>query len=415
MKNSIKAILIIDGISTAENYAPIFRAYGIQCVHLFSDLTIATDFGEALNQQDYVACFIHQGNIRQTLSTLSKWQFSAVLHGLDSALKLVDILATAMNLTYINVSELSAARRHKFEMINTVSKSGLKVPEQMLSDDIHAISNWAEQHNQYPVIIKPVESAGVKGVFKCNSIEAVHQAFNEVMNSASYYGSPNTTVLIQSYLCGQEFILDNVSLNGQHYLTSIWAVKRDNGISPFLDYMETVDHGLPEYAVLRNYATKVLNALGVRNGPTHLEIIMTEKEPIIVELNCRLHGSLDLRLTTYTCGRNHVQDVISSLLSPNYFTISRSTHPNFYGQAMHVLLRSPLSNKTLRKDYWTKLEELPSFVSYKQNFFMNKTTCVTKDLKTALGTLSLFNQDRKQLMADLQIVRNNENEGVIYE
>lgn len=412
---NISNILIVDGASTAANYAPLFRAYGISCIHLFSDPTIANHFGAMVNQRDYVACLTHQGDLIRTLELLSKWKIAAVLHGLDSALTVAGAIANVLNLAYINEPGLSLARRHKFEMIETVRKAGLQAPEQILSDDLQVISRWAEQRDQYPVIIKPVESAGVKGVFKCSSMKDVYQSFDEVMRSSSYYGVPNTTVLIQSYLSGHEFIIDSVSLNGEHYLTSIWSVVRDNGPSPFLDYMETVIHTLPEYTEIREYAIATLNALGVRNGPSHLEIILTENGPTLVELNCRLHGSLDLRLTTYVCGRNHVQDVVASLLSPDYFIASSSQIPSFYGKAMHVLLRSPLSGRMLRKDYWSRLETLSSFVSYKSNLPAGEVTPVTKDLKTAVGTLSLFNRDDKQLAADLFLVRNEEYTGVMYE
>ncbi len=412
---SINNILIVDGTSTAANYAPFFRAYGIRCIHLFSDPSIAYHFGAALNQQDYEACHIHQDDIKGTIELLSQWQFSAILHGMDSALELVDTLSRAMNLTYINEFDLSMARRHKFEMIETAKKAGLLTPDQIISDDIKIITDWAEKRGEYPVIIKPVESAGVKGVFKCNTVNEVYRAFDEVMSSSSYYEVPNSTVLIQSYSSGQEYIIDSVSLKGRHYLTSIWAVTRDKGESPFLDYMETVDHGLPEYSAIRDYASKVLDSLGVCNGPTHLEIILTGNGPTLVELNCRLHGSLDLRLTTYACGRNHVQDVVTSLLTPDYFEVSRSGKSSFYGQAMHVLLRSPFFGRKLHKDFWKKLERLPSFVSYKQNLSIGELTKVTKDLKTAVGTLSLFNRDRKQLIEDLLIVRDDEKNGAMYE
>jgi biotin carboxylase len=412
---SISNILIVDGASTAANYAPLFRAYGIRCIHLFSDPTIASHFGSMINQQDYIAYLTHQDDLKRTLNLLSKWKISVVLHGLDSALALAGSIANALDLEYINKPELSLARRNKYEMTETVRMAGLRVAAQTLSGNIQVISRWAEQRNQYPVIIKPVEGAGVKGVFKCFSVTDVHHYFNEIMHSTSYYEVPNATVLIQSFLAGQEYIIDSVSLNGKHYLTSIWSVKRDIGQSPFLDYMETVDYSFLEYSELREYATGVLNALGVRNGPSHLEVILTENGPTLVELNCRLHGSLDLRLTTYACGRNHVQDVVASLLSPDYFVASYSQTPSFYGQAMHVLLRSPQAGRRLRKDYWERLETLSSFVSYKSNLVTGERTPITKDLKTAVGTLSLFNRDSKQLADDLSLVRNEENTGFMFE
>ena len=38
------------------------------------------------------------------------------------------------------------------------------------------------------------------------------------------------------------------------------------------------------------YVRDVLDALGVRNGPSHGEVIITEDGPCLVEMNCRAHG-----------------------------------------------------------------------------------------------------------------------------
>lgn len=415
MSNNIEAILIVDGISTAAGYSPIFSAYGIKCIHLFSDHSIKTHFGSSLETQHYTECYTHNGDINETLSLLDKWKISYILHGMDSALQLVDSLISRLNISYANLPALSVARRHKYEMIEAVNKAGLTAPEQYMSNNKESILQWTETHNNFPVIIKPVESAGVKGVFKCSSFNDVERAFDEVMNSSSYYESPNAVVLVQSFSAGREYIIDSVSLRGNHHLTSIWAVNRDKGSSPFLDYMETVDHSHPDFNELRNYAFSALTALGVANGPTHLEVIVTDNGPTIVELNCRLHGSLDLRLTTYACGKNHVQDVICSILSPSWFIHQQKSPPFFSGKAMHVLLRSPESDKRLNANYWNSLKKLPSFVSLKKNINEQSLTSRTIDLKTAVGTLSLFNTDTVQLFEDLEAVRYAEKKGLMYE
>lgn len=414
MNNNVQSILIIDGLSTAACYAPIFRAYGITCVHIFSSPDIARYFGGLLNSSDYEVCFIHEGDIEKTQEKLSRWAFSAILHGFDSALELVDLLSQFMQLLRTNDCELTIARKNKFEMVEVVRRNGLLVPEQRVSDNIETLCEWAEKHSQYPVIIKPVEGAGVKGVFKCNSQYDVRNAFDEVMSTASYYEVPNEVVLIQSYSIGQEYIIDSVSLDGEHYLTSIWAVFRDKEGSPFLDYMETVDHELPEYDVIKKYTGDVINALGVRNGPTHLEIILTERGPTIVELNCRMHGSLDPRLLTYVCGRNQVQDVVASILSPDYFRETRVASSRCYGKAMHVLLRSAQAGRMIREDYWLMLQNLPSFVSVRKHLPDNSLTQETRDLTTALGTLSLFHHNPEQLERDIIKVRNAEQSGSMY-
>merc|ERR1712151_613183 len=41
---------------------------------------------------------------------------------------------------------------------------------------------------------------------------------------------------------------------------------------------------------LIKYTRGVLDALGLRNGPSHGEVMMTADGPCLVEMNCRSHG-----------------------------------------------------------------------------------------------------------------------------
>lgn len=42
--------------------------------------------------------------------------------------------------------------------------------------------------------------------------------------------------------------------------------------------------------VLVPYARGVLDALGIRHGPSHGEVMLTKTGPCLVEMNCRTHG-----------------------------------------------------------------------------------------------------------------------------
>merc|ERR1711894_830576 len=51
---------------------------------------------------------------------------------------------------------------------------------------------------------------------------------------------------------------------------------------------------LPDSEIARSlihYCRGVLDAMGIRNGPTHGEIMMTSTGPCLVEMNCRAHGA----------------------------------------------------------------------------------------------------------------------------
>lgn len=76
------------------------------------------------------------------------------------------------------------------------------------------------------------------------------------------------------------------------FLLSVWVYdKRPANGAAFVYFgMLPVDSGSTEAKLLVNYCHKVLDALALKNGPAHVEIIMTPSGPCLVEVNCRAQG-----------------------------------------------------------------------------------------------------------------------------
>ena len=98
-------------------------------------------------------------------------------------------------------------------------------------------------------------------------------------------------VLVQEYLEGQEYVVDMVSRDGVHKVVAIWAYDRrpanGAGFVCFGQRLLTMqeDEHLEQ---LVNYQKKVVDALGIRNGPTHGEVKWFQGEPVLVEVGARL-------------------------------------------------------------------------------------------------------------------------------
>ncbi|WP_410169430.1 ATP-grasp domain-containing protein, partial [Actinacidiphila rubida] len=109
----------------------------------------------------------------------------------------------------------------------------------------------------------------------CTTPEHAAHAAHQLLASRTIYGEPNTTVLVQEYLPGDEYMVNSLSADGHHVITEMWrSHKTLVGSSPVYDYAELVpaahDHG-----TVAGYVQSVLDALGIRWGPAHTEIIVT--------------------------------------------------------------------------------------------------------------------------------------------
>merc|ERR1719492_719548 len=55
---------------------------------------------------------------------------------------------------------------------------------------------------------------------------------------------------------------------------------------------------------LVDYTFKMLDALGFKNGPSHNELMFTERGPILIEINARMHGVQGPRVIELSTGTN---------------------------------------------------------------------------------------------------------------
>ena len=82
-------------------------------------------------------------------------------------------------------------------------------------------------------------------------------------------GLTNSLVLVQEYLTGTEYVVDMVSLEGVHKAVAVWEYDRRSvngaGFVCFGQRLMCTDE--PIVDALVDYQTRVLDALGILNGP----------------------------------------------------------------------------------------------------------------------------------------------------
>lgn len=406
----ISTVVIVDGASTSAYLAPAFRSYGVQCVHVLSSETLPERLRAQINHSDFIRSLVYQGDIRVLAESLKDLQIDVVLPGGGSGIELAAELAEALDVPYKNPVHLAKARRHKFEQIEVLSRSGLLTPRQYQSEQADEIVEWTQAHLTLPVVVKPTRGAGVSGVKVCHTLSQVREAAENILNSKSYYDEDQNEILVQSCTQGQEYIVDIVSFDGHHKVVSVWEVDRDRRESPRLEKMMVVDHTQHRFSALIDYAKKVLDAVGLKFGPSHMEVMLTVDGPVIVELNSRLHGSLDPLLTTAVTGENHVSATVNAFVNNAHFIDSIGKAPGFSGYCGHVLLVSPVSGRQLQNFPWDRIESLPSFVSVKRWVKPGGQLQVTTGLQTAIGMVGLFHENFEQLNRDWKTIRAIENE-----
>lgn len=268
------------------------------------------------------------------------------------------------------------------------------------------------QFIKYPVVLKPLSSAGTDGVTICQNQEDVQTAFDKLIGTVSALGEKNEELLVQPYLHGTEYVVNTVSNDGKHYVTDIIRVnKMTINASPVYDYAELlspIDHD-DLYELLTCYVKKSLDALGIKFGAGHSEVMLVnECTPILIETAARPIGGIDPSAYTEALGYNHISTIAESYINPdNFHKILRPENKlPLCKRLLCTFLISPIHGVICREPNLVPIKNLPYFhsVFMKTQGLLEKTST----LINCPGFVNSLGENREELMLQHQKIRQYE-------
>ncbi|MFE0929291.1 acetyl-CoA carboxylase biotin carboxylase subunit family protein [Streptomyces mutabilis] len=142
----------------------------------------------------------------------------------------------------------------------------------------------------YPVVLKPASHAGAIGVRRVDDRDQLTAAYQAAERTAGQ-GTESTSVLVEEFLDGPEISVECVTYRGA---TTVVAVNRKT-ISP-PPHFEQLAHSVDAADLLRETvaptARAAINALGITDGVSHIEIRLVDGRPHLIEVNARLAGDM---------------------------------------------------------------------------------------------------------------------------
>ena len=137
-----------------------------------------------------------------------------------------------------------------------------------------------------PVIIKPTDSSGSRGVVQVNSPE-------ELPDAVAYARAASRTgrLLVEEVLRGPEISCEVLCVEGAPHVVAL-TDKDTTGAPHFIEVGHTQPARLAPAteATVRGLIADTIVAFGLTDGPAHIEMILTESGPRLVELGARLGG-----------------------------------------------------------------------------------------------------------------------------
>merc|ERR1712178_364558 len=423
-----KCIVMVDPISTGGTIAAEASSRGYPLVALYDqDLTedMRSHVPQCASSLKYAAVVQEEENastkdtakaVKGAIDDLGL-KLGAVICGSEPGVLLADALSCELG---VRTNGVSDGRRDKKRQQELVKAAGLRSVRQAGGTNLSDVKEFLRSEPM-PVVVKPVESAGSDGGKLCQSIEEAEEHFTLLMGSQRKCGSQNAAVLCQEFLRGKEYVIDHVSRDGVHKTTMVWVYdKRKANGGDFVYYgMIPVAIDSKEAQEMIPYVRGVLDALGIKNGASHGEVMMTQRGPCLVEMNCRAHGGdgawnpLAMELTG---GFTQVNGSIDAYMDETAFAKVPDIPPCPYKAAgQEVMLVSFAEGVVKSTPGYDQIKAMDSFVSLETGIEAGTKVERTVDIFSSVGSVILMHHDAEILEKDMATIRQMERECKLFE
>lgn len=275
-----------------------------------------------------------------------------------------------------------ACSTNKFAMRRAFSKAGIPTPGFL---SLCAGETFKTGDLSFPVIVKPTDRSGSRGITKLDSPKGMQAAL-----AAAWENSFEKRAIVEEFIDGEEFSCECMSQNGKHTFLTL-TKKFTTGAPHFIETGHIQPAGLSP-ALLQVVVSTVfsaLDALHITCGASHSELKITQDGQVrLIEVGARMGGDcIGSHLVPLSTGYDFVRMVIEAAAG---MPLTFAKGPHYEAAAIRFLF----GQKDLDQLYRIRKEapELVHFVSEIAPF-----THQIVDSSTRYGYYIMAGNDREKL------------------
>ena len=252
--------LAIIGASYLQN--PLIlkaKAMGLE-THVFA--WAAGDVGEATADHFYPISIVEKEQILEQCRRI----------GIDGVCTIASDLA-AITVNYVanglglcgNTMECTEKSTNKHAMRLAFEAGGDPSPKSIL---VHSAEELQAAALEYPVIVKPVDRSGSRGITKVECSEGLADAIENAKGQGF-----EKAALVEEFAVGQEYSVECISHQGQHHFLAM-TKKFTTGAPGFVEtgHIQPAPVQPEQLAAVKQVVFHALDTLGIRNSASHSEL-----------------------------------------------------------------------------------------------------------------------------------------------
>lgn len=294
---SEKYVLFIESNTTGTGIQALARAHllGMIPVLFTRDRTLYP----ALETTNYQVVSCETNDIASVCAAVEQFRQtrSGTIEGITTTsefyIEIAAALATTLGLP-TNAPETLRTCRNKFYTRQALSDLGYLQPKWIALRNVADIEAAVVQVG-LPCVIKPCDNTGSYGVKLCCSIdEALEHAKNLLQYKVNVRGQATERIILcEEYIDAPEFSVETFACSGSIHCIGI-TQKDLVGFPYFTEKKHIFPAPLPPeiHNAVESTTVEALKAIGSTHGPMHIEVKLTSRGCVIIEINARLAGDM---------------------------------------------------------------------------------------------------------------------------
>lgn len=207
----------------------------------------------------------------------------------ETPVRTVAYVAQKLGLAGIG-TDMAELFTNKYLMREKCREIGIDTIKYKLVDtaaDAVAFYQELNRNGSCAAIMKPIDSAGSRGVVKLESEETIYEEF-EYTKAASKSGK----VIVEEYIEGRELLLDGVTFNNTYQTLVCGEYKKCNVPGVFSEYMGKypAEISKEQRDMVDALVKKIVEGFGLQWGRTHTEVKINERGAWLMETAARGGG-----------------------------------------------------------------------------------------------------------------------------
>jgi biotin carboxylase len=167
-------------------------------------------------------------------------------------------------------------------------------------------------HLRFPVVVKPLDSQGQRGVFKLNHISQIREEFDNVICF-----SRENEILVEEYYKSDEITISGYVVEDKMSILTVTdrlTYEADKHIGICTAHHFPSKYMKSHFKEIEEISSQIVKAFAIHNGPIYFQMLIGKEGILVNEIACRIGGAYEDMFIPLITGIDILDYVIKSSL-----------------------------------------------------------------------------------------------------